>query len=219
MRRRALAILVAVTFLTACEKPAPDEGTTATQPGSEPAAVTDTGAHANMDMPGDSTEAPTMSSMDHSKMATSPTAGTPAPPMAGMDHSKMQTPTSRGAGGMTAMDHSRMGRSPSPRRQPSASDMSAMDHARMGQQSTGAQRAAPSSAGQQMPSMDHAAMGRMAPSSSGTTASEDAAFEKLRILIVELMRDPAIQARIQRDTALRRLWSDEQVRRAFDPRN
>lgn len=220
MKARVLTILTAVV-MTACTKPAPapEEGA-ATQPVAEQAAAPDTGAHANMQMGADSTAAPTMSSMDHGKMAAQSSSGATAPPISGMDHSKMQTPPARGTGAMAGMDHARMEPRPATTRPSTARNMSAMDHTRMGRPNAGTQRAAPSTAAQQtMPGMDHAAMGRMTPSSTAPMTSEDAAFEKLRLLVLELMRDPAIQARIENDTALRRLWLNEQVRRAFDRRD
>lgn len=61
--------------------------------------------------------------------------------------------------------------------------------------------------------MDH---GTMPALQSGVVAGvpvTDAGMEKLRILVAELVQDPAVQARIQEDPALRRLWADEGVRR------
>ncbi|MEX2284126.1 MAG: hypothetical protein WEE89_16690 [Gemmatimonadota bacterium] len=212
MKARALTILT-VMVMTACTKPAPapEEGE-GTQPVAEQPAAADTGAHATMHTPADSSAAPSTASMDHGNMAARPGGAAATPAMPGMDHSRMPMPAARGTGNMAGMDHTRIPTRPTAAR-PSANDMSAMDHAQMARQNTPAQLPPPSNAARQtMPGMDHAAMGRVA---TGSTTSEDAAFEKLRLLVAELMRDPAIQARIQNDTVLRRLWSNEQVRQAF----
>lgn len=60
-----------------------------------------------------------------------------------------------------------------------------------------------------MAGMQHGAegMGGMAPA--------DPATEKLLLLAAELVRDPAVQQRIQRDPVLRNRWQDEGVRQVL----
>ena len=153
--------------------------------------------------------------MDHSNMpgmrAGGASAGT-----AGMDHSGMAgmaghaTPSSRrGAAavdhsqmaGMQGMDHSRM--------QPSSSDRSGTRAPQAGHTEMGHGAMKVSGQAGTMAGMDHAGMPHDAPAE----ASNDAGMEKLRALVAELVQDPRVQTQIQADTALRRRWADEGVRR------
>ena len=137
--------------------------------------------------------------MDHSGMAGM--AGHAAPSRAqggaaAVDHSRMA--------GMQGMDHSRMQPSPSDRSRTSAPEAghTGMDHGTTnvtGQAGT-------------MAGMDHAGMPGMRHDAPAD-ANADAAMEKLRALVAELVQDPTVQAQIQADTALRRRWADEGVRR------
>lgn len=143
-----------------------------------------------------------MAEMDHSRMGGM--AGHAAPSEARgesptMDHSRMA--------GMQAMDHSRMQAAPSDRSRSSASaagSMAEMDHGNMNM--SGQARTAPR--------MDHAGMPGMQPGAPADM-SNDAGMEKLRALVAELVQDPMVQAQIQADTALRRRWADEGVRRVL----
>lgn len=157
--------------------------------------------------------------VDHSSMpgmrAGDASAGT-----AEMDHSGMAghaaTPEARGGAstvdhsrmaGMQGMDHSPVQPSPSDPSRASASaagGMAEMDHGDMtmsGQTRT-------------MPGMDHASIPGMR-ASAPTEVTSDAGMEKLRALVTELVQDPRVQAQIQADTALRRRWADEGVRRVL----
>ena len=167
---------------------------------------------------GPSTGAPAAAAgVDHSRMRMGPGSGGAAP----MDHSRMQTGGAR-SGSMPPMDHSRM----SPAGPAARPAMAAMDHARM----TGTRPAAGQQSVRRMGGMDHAGMSMPAapPSqprhedradSTGIGAhgpdQTDPATEKLRLLVVELVRDPVVLARIEADPALRRAWEDEGVRRAL----
>jgi mono/diheme cytochrome c family protein len=67
------------------------------------------------------------------------------------------------------------------------------------------------------PSMDHARMQRgrgVAERPAAASAQADtAATQKLKTLAAELMRDTTVMGRIRTDSALRRRWEDENVRR------
>lgn len=149
-----------------------------------------------------------MAGMDHSQMRNMPARGRQS--MAGMDHSQMQNNAARGQQPMAGMDHSQMQNAPGTRQQP----MAGMDHSRMNMQpNTGAA----TQMQHQMP-IPQAQAGRTNPPGGMQMAPpadppepEDAALEKIRAVVAELVRDPRIQARIQSDTALRRLWQDPGV--------
>lgn len=110
-----------------------------------------------------------------------------------------------GMAGMQGMDHSQMQAAPVDMSPTSASTGRApMDHATTalpGQTRT-------------MPGVDHAAM-PPDPDDGGSVLSRDPGMEKLRALVAELVQDPGVQAQIQADTALRRRWADEGVRRVL----
>lgn len=137
--------------------------------------------------------------MDHSRMAGMAGHAAPSEARGGtptMDHSPMQ-----------GMDHSRMQAAPSDRSRTNASAagrMAEMDHGNMNM--SGQTRT--------MPGMDHAGMPGMPPGAS-VEVTDDAGMEKLRALVAELVQDPRVQAQIQADTALRRRWADEGVRRVL----
>lgn len=131
--------------------------------------------------------------------------------MAGMDHGAMagSQGDSRTAAGeaMAGMDHSRMQTAPSARSRTDASAtgrMAEMDHGNMSM--SGQTRT--------MPGMGHAGMPGMRPDAPATM-THDAGMEKLRALVAELVQDPGVQAQIQADSALRRRWADEGVRRVL----
>jgi len=77
----------------------------------------------------------------------------------------------------------------------------ATGHAAMGHGAAAAQLAG---------STSHAAMGHDAPRPAVPT---DRATDKLLTLVGELVRDPAVQAEIREDPALREAWEDPGVRR------
>lgn len=158
--------------------------------------------------------------MDHGNMpgmsARGASAGTPE-----VDHAEMagivgHAPSSDARGGtptvgasrmadLQGMDHSQMQAAPSDLGRTSASNgRAAMDHGTM---ETGAQTRA-------MPGMDHAAMSAR-PDDAGSVLNADPGMEKLRALVAELVRDPTVRAQIEADTALRRRWADEGVRRVL----
>jgi mono/diheme cytochrome c family protein len=96
-------------------------------------------------------------------------------------------------GGESRMDHSRMagaGRPHAATQPPSHQAMTRTDHARMPQRRGVAERAA-------------------AEPAHGDTA----ATQKIKALAAELIRDPVVIARIQSDSALRRRWEDENLRK------
>ena len=163
-----------------------------------------------------------MAGMDHGDMAGMPgDSQSPADAgMAEMDHSRMAGMSDSGvlasAGSSPTMDHSRM------------ADMPAMDHAGMqavpGEES---RTSAPTTGGMAemehgnmnmsgdapaMPDVSHVGMSGMQPGAPADF-TDDAGMEKLRALVGELVQDPTVQAEIQADTALRRRWADEGVRR------
>lgn len=134
--------------------------------------------------------------MDHSGMAGMASHATPSEARGGaaaVDHSQMA--------GMQGMDHSRMQPSPSDR---SGTRAPEAGHTEMGHGTMNVSGEASTMAG-----MDHASMPHDAPAE----ASNDAGMEKLRALVAELVQDPRVQTQIQSDTALRRRWADEGVRR------
>ena len=126
--------------------------------------------------------------MDHANMTEQVPAG--ARPTSGADHSGMAGMTSPRAGGAATVDHSAM-----PGMQPAG----------------GAARGSP-------PAVDHSAMPGMAAPTQPAGGTDQTTTEKLRRLATLLVRDSAVQQRIQADTALRSGWQDEEVRGLLAPR-
>ena len=158
--------------------------------------------------------------MDHSDMPGM-RPGSASAGMAEMDHGRSgamagDAATSEARGGSLIMDHSRM------------ADMQAMDHAGMRAVSGEESRISASGVGGMaemehgnmnmsgeagsMLDMNHVGMSGMQPGAP-VDFTNDPAMEKLRALVAELVQDPTVQAQIQADTALRRRWADEGIRR------
>jgi uncharacterized protein involved in copper resistance len=145
-----------------------------------------------------------MAGMNH---GAAPAGAAGSTPMQGMDH-----------GAMAGMDHPRMGGMRHDQTQHGQTAQTrGMDHSRMPGMRHGAMNV-PGGDGMRrdgaMPGMDHSRIDRMEQSAAGVR-SDDAGMEKLRLLVAELVRDPAVQARIQADSVLRRRWEDEGVRRVL----
>lgn len=214
-----MKVLMVALILAACSRGAEED--------TERTAARDTAvpeAHDMSAMTDSAADTTSMSGMDHSQMpGMQPTGGmtgmqrggqATGGAMAGMDHSQMPNMPSRGRQAMAGMDHAQMQNAPARGQQP----MPGMDHARMNMPTT----PTPTPMQQQMPMQHQMPMQQqpqaarppagmqMAPPAD-PPAPEDAALEKIRALIAELVRDPRIQARIQADTALRRLWQDAGV--------
>ena len=145
-------------------------------------------AHDMATMPPAASTPPDMSAMDHASMTEQVPAG--ARPTSGADHSGMAGMTSPRAGGAATVDHSAM-----PGMQPAG----------------GAARGSP-------PAVDHSAMPGMAAPTQPAGGTDQTTTEKLRRLATLLVRDSAVQQRIQADTALRSGWQDEEVRGLLAPR-
>lgn len=216
---RSITAAVAATLLLAACSGANDSGEVeADLPPSAPSAA-DGMPHAMPGMDHDSMPGMNhgdMPGMDHDTMSGSGGAGamnhggTPAAAggMAGMDHSRMPGMDGRpnemarsagGTGSMAGMGHSGMAMA-APGTPKPPQGMAGMDHGGMNMP-------------RPMQGMDHANMPGMQTGAAAGTPTDDAGMEKLRALIAELVRDPEVQARIEADTALRRRWADEGVRR------
>jgi len=193
----------------------------------------DHGAMTGMDHANAATDPPgEMAAMDHSGMAGgAPAAGG----VAGMDHAAMGqqplAPTTPDA--MTGMDHANMpGMAEAPDAEAAVQRMLAdpviRDRIRtdpmlqpMVEAIAGPAGTGPVAAG----AMDHGAMAGMDHGTAGDVATMDhaampgmggvaaTADERLRALATKLLLDPAVQARVQTDPALRALWADTSVRR------
>ncbi|MBA2556153.1 MAG: hypothetical protein H0V12_02215 [Chloroflexi bacterium] len=220
--------LAALLLIAGCSNPQPpaDEtqrGETGPTAPATATAVPDTSA-ANGHSAGDHG----MAGMDH---GAAPAGAAGSTSMEGMDH-----------GAMAGMDHSRMGGMQHGQTQHAQTAQTpGMDHSRMGGMQHGqtqhGQTAQPrgmdhsSMPGIQhgtmnvrggdgmrrdgaMPGMDHSRMDGMEQRPAGVPW-DDAGMEKLLLLVAELVRDPAVQARIQADSVLRRRWEDEGLRRVL----
>lgn len=132
--------------------------------------------------------------------------------MGGMDHSKMQQNTAvRGQPSMPGMNHPKMSRNaPGTKQQP----MAGMDHPAMNMHpATGGsmqmQHQMPMH--EMRPGQANPPAGMQMPPPEQLAAPDDAAMEKLRAIVAELLRDPKILARIEADTALKRRWQDPRI--------
>lgn len=196
MSMKTRRALITALFVAGCsggaERPAGEDASTVSVQTRDTTGTPDSAGMAGMDHG-------TMAGMDHGRMAGMPGHAAPSEARGGtptMDHSRMA--------GMQGMDHSRMQPSPSDgsRTSASAAGHSAMAHGNMNM--SGQTGAIPGIGHAGMPGMRHGAP---------TEADNDAGMDKLRTLVAELVKDPRVQEQIQADTALRRRWADEGVRR------
>ncbi|CAN5682752.1 hypothetical protein BH23GEM8_BH23GEM8_02580 [soil metagenome] len=196
--------LAALLLIAGCSNPQPpaDEtqrGETGPTAPATATAVPDTSA-ANGHSAGDHG----MAGMDH---GAAPAGAAGSTSMEGMDH-----------GAMAGMDHSRMGGMQHGQTQHGqTAQPRGMDHSSMPGIQHGTMNV-PGGDGMRrdgaMPGMDHSRMDGMEQRPAGVPW-DDAGMEKLLLLVAELVRDPAVQARIQADSVLRRRWEDEGLRRVL----
>jgi uncharacterized protein involved in copper resistance len=189
MNTRAGGVVVAALMIVGCsggaERPAGEDASTAAVQSRDKARAQDSAA---------------MAGMDHGRMAGMVHGG-----MAGMQGDSQ---SAAGQGGAQGVDHSEMH---APAREPGGAGaqasgrMAGMDHGTMEM----------SDQTRRMPGMDHAGMPSTRPGTAAELPTDDTGMEKLRSLVAELVQDPAVQAQIQADTALRRRWADDGVRRVL----